>query len=303
VAAKAEGRIDTAIAALDRALSEAMEGHALLEKTLADADLDPRQLEGVEERLFALRAQARKHGVPVDDLARLHDEMARRVSGLEDGEAVLAGLRRDEAAAETRYREAAAVLSERRSTVAVQLDEAVAGELAPLRLGKARFATRVEALAPADCGPHGCDRIAFEVATNPGAPPGPLGRIASGGELARFTLALKVVLAAADPVPTLIFDEVDSGVGGAVAAAVGERLARLADDVQVLVVTHSPQVAARAGHHWRIAKSEAGVGMRTQVEILDASGRTEEIARMLAGAQVTEQARAAAMSLLAGSAA
>jgi DNA repair protein RecN (Recombination protein N) len=303
VAATAEGRVDGAIAALDRALSEAMEGHALLEKTLADADLDPRQLEGVEERLFALRAQARKHGVPVDDLVRLRDEMARRVSGLEDGEAVLADLRRDEAAAEKRYREATAALSERRSTVAVQLDKAVAEELAPLRLGKARFATRVEPLAPADCGPHGCDRITFEVATNPGAPPGPLGRIASGGELARFTLALKVVLAAADPVPTLIFDEVDSGVGGAVAAAVGERLARLADDVQVLVVTHSPQVAARARHHWRIAKSEAGVGMRTRVEILDAPGRTEEIARMLAGAQVTEEARAAAASLLSGSAA
>jgi len=302
VAAKAEGRLDAAMAALDRALSDAMEAHALLEKTLSNADLDPQQLEGIEERLFALRAQSRKHGVPVDDLAGLHDDLARRVSGLEDSEAVLADLRRDESAAEKRYREAAAVLSKHRNTIARQLDKAVAGELAPLRLGKAHFVTRIESLAPEECGPHGCDRISFEVATNPGVPPGPLGRIASGGELARFTLALKVVLAAADPVPTLIFDEVDSGVGGAVAAAVGERLARLADDVQVLVVTHSPQVAARAGHHWRIAKSPAGVGMRTKVEILDAPGRTEEIARMLAGAQVTEEARAAAASLLSDSA-
>lgn len=302
VAAKAEGRLDAAMAALDRALSDGMEAHALLEKTLSDADLDPRQLEGIEERLFALRAQSRKHGVPVDDLAGLHDDLARRVSGLEDSEAVLADLRRDESACENRYRQAAAALSERRNAVAGQLDKAVAGELAPLRLGKARFVTRIEDLAPEDCGQHGCDRISFEVATNPGVPPGPLGRIASGGELARFTLALKVVLAAADPVPTLIFDEVDSGVGGAVAAAVGERLARLADDVQVLVVTHSPQVAARAGHHWRIAKSPAGIGMRTKVEILDAPGRTEEIARMLAGAQVTDEARAAAASLLADSA-
>ncbi|HYN39550.1 MAG TPA: DNA repair protein RecN, partial [Rhodospirillales bacterium] len=303
VAAKAEGRLDAAIAALDRALSDAVEGHALLEKTLADADLDPRQLETIEERLFALRAQARKHGVAVDDLARLHGEMARRVSGLEDGEAVLKGLRRDEAAAEARFRAAAATLGEGRRAAAVQLDAAMSGELAPLRLGKARFATRVEALPPDEGGAHGCDRVAFEVATNPGLPPGPLARIASGGELARFTLALKVVLAGADPVPTLIFDEVDAGVGGAVAAAVGERLARLACDVQVLVVTHSPQVAARADHHWRIAKSEADRTVRTSVEVLDAAGRTEEIARMLAGAQVTEEARAAAVSLLAGSAA
>lgn len=303
VAAKVEGRLDPAVAALDRALSDAVEAHALLEKALSDADLDPRQLEGVEERLFALRAQARKHNVDVDDLARLHDELSRRVSGLEDGEAVLAGLRRDEAAAEGRFREFAAALSERRRTAARQLDMAVGGELAPLRLGKAQFVTRMEALAPEDWGQHGCDRIAFEVATNPGVPPGPLARIASGGELARFTLALKVVLAGADPVPTLIFDEVDAGVGGAVAAAVGERLARLANDVQVLVVTHSPQVAARADHHWRIAKMEAGIGVRTHVEVLDAPGRTEEIARMLAGAQVTEEARAAALSLLSGSAA
>lgn len=301
VAAKAEGRLDAAIVALDRALSDSVEGHALLEKTLGDAELDPRQLEAAEERLFELRAQARKHGVAVDDLARLHDDMAGRVSALEDGEAVLAGLRRDEAAAGQRWQEAAAVLGERRGAAAARLDAAVAGELAPLRLGKAQFVTRVEPLTAAEGGPFGCDRVAFEVATNPGVPPGPLARIASGGELARFTLALKVVLAGADPVATLIFDEVDAGVGGAVAAAVGARLGRLAADVQVLVVTHSPQVAARADHHWRISKAEAGPTVRTTVEVLDAAGRREEIARMLAGTQVTEEARAAAVSLLAGS--
>ena len=299
--AKAEGRLDGAIAALDRALSEAVEGHALLEKTLTDAELDPRQLETIEERLFALRALARKHGVAVDDLSRLHTEMAGRVCALEDGEAVVAALRRDETAAEASYREAAAVLSRRRQAAAGRLDAAVADELAPLRLGKARFATRIEPLPPGDAGPFGTDRIAFEVATNPGMPPGPLARIASGGELARFTLALKVVLAGADPVSTLIFDEVDAGVGGAVAAAVGARLGRLAGDMQVLVVTHSPQVAARADHHWRISKAEAGSSVRTTVEVLDEAGRTEEIARMLAGAEVTEEARAAAVSLLAGS--
>lgn len=300
-AAKAEGRLDGAIAALDHALSEAVEGQALLERTLSDEELDPRQLETIEERLFALRALARKHGVAVDDLAGLLEEMAGRVSALEDGEAVVAALRRDEAAAETRYRQAAAALGERRRAVAGRLDAAIAEELAPLRLGKARFATRIESLCPDDAGPFGLDRIAFEVATNPGMPPGPLARIASGGELARFTLALKVVLAGADPVSTLIFDEVDAGVGGAVAAAVGTRLGRLAGEMQVLVVTHSPQVAARADHHWRISKAEAGASVRTTVEVLDDAGRTEEIARMLAGAEVTEEARAAAASLLAGS--
>ena len=297
----AGGATRGAIDALDRALSEAVEGQALLERTLSDEELDPRQLETIEERLFALRALARKHGVAVDDLAGLLEEMAGRVSALEDGEAVVAALRRDEAAAETRYRQAAAALGERRRAVAGRLDAAIAEELAPLRLGKARFATRIEPLCPDDAGPFGLDRIAFEVATNPGMPPGPLARIASGGELARFTLALKVVLAGADPVSTLIFDEVDAGVGGAVAAAVGTRLGRLAGEMQVLVVTHSPQVAARADHHWRISKAEAGASVRTTVEVLDDAGRTEEIARMLAGAEVTEEARAAAASLLAGS--
>ena len=252
----------------------------------------------MEERLFALRALGRKHGVPVDDLATLQADFAQRIANLEDSEDVVASLRRDEAEAGRRYREAAARLGEARAEAALRLDAAVAAELEPLRLGKARFTTRLEPLEEADWGPNGRERVAFEVATNPGAPPGPLARIASGGELARFTLALKVVLASADPVPTLIFDEVDAGVGGAVAAAVGERLARLARDVQVLVVTHSPQVAARGHHHWRIAKTVGETDARTSVDVLDATGRKEEIARMLAGERVTAEARAAAESLL-----
>jgi DNA repair protein RecN (Recombination protein N) len=301
VADKVEGRLDPALGALDRALSEAMEAQALLERAMVDADLDPRQLEHVEERLFALRALARKHAVPVDDLARLQQDFAQRLATLEDGGHVVARLREEEAEASRHYSAAASRLTAARAAVAGRLDAAVAGELEPLRLGKARFVTRIEALEEREWGPHGRDRVTFEVATNPGVPPGPLARIASGGELARFTLALKVVLASADPVPTLIFDEVDAGVGGAVAAAVGERLARLARDVQVLVVTHSPQVAARGDHHWRIAKTIGNSDARTRVEVLDAPGRKEEIARMLAGARVTAEARAAAESLLAGS--
>ena len=228
VADKVEGRLDPALGALDRALSEAMEAQAQLERAMADADLDPRQLEQVEERLFALRALARKHAVPVDDLARLREDFAQRLATLEDGAHVVARLRKEEAEASRHYSAAASRLTAARAAVASRLDAAVAGELEPLRLGKARFVTRVETLEEREWGPHGRDRVTFEVATNPGVPPGPLARIASGGELARFTLALKVVLASADPVPTLIFDEVDAGVGGAVAAAVGERLARLA---------------------------------------------------------------------------
>ena len=301
IADKMAGQLDGAIEALDRALGEIVEAEALLERAMASADLDPRALEQVEERLFALRALARKHALPVDELAALQDEIARRLASLEDGTDVVLRLRREEAAAAEHFRALATALSTARQAVATRLDAAVAHELEPLRLGKARFVTCVEPQQDArEWGAHGCDRVAFEVATNPGTPPGPIAKIASGGELARFTLALKVVLASADPVPTLIFDEVDAGVGGAVAAAVGERLAGLAHDVQVLVVTHSPQVAARGNHHWRIAKQVNDTGARTEVDVLDPPARTEEIARMLSGAEVTPEARAAARSLLAG---
>jgi DNA repair protein RecN (Recombination protein N) len=299
---KAEGRLDAAVGALERSLSEVVEGQALLEKAVADMDLDPRRLEEIEERLFALRALARKHGCGVDDLAELRGTLATKLAVVDDGADSVARLVREQKEARARYLEAADRLSEARIKAASELDVGVAAELEPLRLGKARFNTGVERLDEKDWGEHGMDRVAFEVATNPGNPPGPLTRIASGGELARFMLALKVVLAQADPVPTLIFDEVDAGIGGAVAAAVGERLARVAGEVQVLVLTHSPQVAALGGHHWRVSKSAGDAGAKTRVDVLDETARKEEIARMLAGTSVTEEARAAAESLLKGAA-
>ena len=294
VAEKAEGRLDSAIAALDRAAEEVAEGLAGLDRAGADIDLDPRHLEQVEERLFALRALARKHAVDADDLPALAERMAVQLAAVEDGGAAVVRLEREEAAARAHYVEAAQALSRARTAAASRLDTAVAGELEPLKLGQATFTTRVGALDENAWGETGADRVAFEVSTNPGTPAGPLARISSGGELARFMLALKVVLAHADPVPTIVFDEVDSDVGGAVAAAVGERLARLGGDFQVLVITHSPQVAARGAHHWRVLKSEA----RTTVDALEAGARREEIARMLAGESITEEARAAADSLL-----
>jgi DNA repair protein RecN (Recombination protein N) len=230
----------------------------------------------------------------------LREALAARLAAIEggaDGAAVLA----DEAVrARARYAAAAAAVSQARTKAASRLDAAVAAELKPLRLEKARFRTILSPLAEADWGPNGVERVHFEVATNPGASFGSLARIASGGELSRFMLALKLVLTGTSPVPTLIFDEVDSGIGGAVAAAVGERLQRLGAGLQVLVVTHSPQVAARGAHHWRVAKAQAQRATVTRVEELDADTRQEEIARMLSGSTVTAEARAAAASLIAG---
>ncbi len=300
VAPLAEGRLDGAIAALDRAAVEVAEGVQQLEKASAEVDLDPRHLEQVEEHLFALRALARKHDVATDDLADLGVQLAERLASIEDGGADLERLRSAAAAARVAYVEAAKALHEGRCQAAVRLDAAVTGELEPLRLGAAVFTTRVERMAESEWGAAGSDRVAFRVSTNPGAPEGPLARIASGGELARFMLALRVVLARADPVPTIIFDEVDQGVGGAVAAAVGERLARLAEDFQVLVVTHSPQGAARGAHHWRVSKATAEAGALTTVDTLSEAARREEIARMLSGARVTDEARSAADRLLQG---
>ncbi len=300
VAPLAEGRLDGAIAALDRAAVEVAEGVQQLENASAEVDLDPRHLEQVEEHLFALRAVARKHDVATDGLAELGARLAERLASIEDGGAEMERLRVARTAARTAYVEAATALHKARSKSAVGLDAAVSRELEPLRLGAAVFTTRVEPMAENEWGASGSDRVAFRVSTNPGAPEGPLARIASGGELARFMLALKVVLARADPVPTIIFDEVDQGVGGAAAAAVGERLARLAEDFQVLVVTHSPQVAALGIHHWRVAKATAAAGASTSVDALSEVGRREEIARMLSGKRVTDEARSAADRLLQG---
>ncbi len=294
----AEGRFAPALGALERARIELEEAEAQLAPLAADIDLDPAQAESLEERLFALRAAARKHGVAVDALPALRDDMRARLQALDLGADGLAALARKEAAARQAALTAAHALSRARQAAAKQLDIRVGGELPPLRLEKARFVTEVatDETAP---GPHGIDSVRFLIAANPGSPPGPLGKVASGGELARVMLALKVVLAHADPVPTLVFDEVDAGIGGATAAAVGERLAQLARDAQVLVVTHSPQVAAQGRTHLRVRKDGAD-RIATTVERLDDAARREEIGRMLAGATLTDEARAAADALLAG---
>jgi DNA repair protein RecN (Recombination protein N) len=299
LAEKAQGRLEGPVAALDRAAAELAEATSALDAVLRDIGHDAGELERREERLFALRALGRKYQVEVDRLPGLRDELAARLSFIDEGETRLLALERAAEQAREAYIAAADTLGRERRAAAAALDRAVAAELPPLKLERARFATRIEALAEADWGPDGRERVTFEVATNPGAPAGPLAKIASGGELARFMLALKVVLAGTGSVPTLVFDEVDSGISGAVADAVGERLARLGGRLQVLVVTHSPQVAARAQHHWRVSKAAAGEGVATRVEALPAEARREEIARMLSGAEVTDAARAAADQLMA----
>lgn len=300
VAALAEGKLEPVIAALDRAAVEAAEAVGLLEHASADIDMDPRHLEKVEERLFALRAAARKHLVEVDQLAALKADLAAKLATLDGGGDDLAKLAKAEQSARATYVEAARTLSKLRAEAAGRLDVAVAAELPPLKLDKARFTTGVVTLEENGWGPDGLNSVEFLVSTNPGAPPSGLGKIASGGELSRFMLALKVVLARTSPTPTIVFDEVDSGIGGAVAAAVGDRLARLGTDLQVLVVTHSPQVAARGRQHYKVSKREVEAGkVLTGVAELPRDERREEIARMLAGETVTEQARAAADSLMA----
>ncbi|MBV8409292.1 MAG: DNA repair protein RecN [Alphaproteobacteria bacterium] len=296
---KAAGRLDSALAALDRALSETTEAQAQLEAAQQAVEFDPVRLEKIEERLFALRAVARKHNVPVAELAPLAENLRAQLAALDDGEAGLKRLSAEAKAARAAYAAAAEAQAAARRKGAVRLDKSVAAELAPLKLEKARFATELLPLAEAEWSEAGTDRVQFLVATNPGAPPAPIARIASGGELSRFLLALKVCLAKVGNAETIVFDEVDSGIGGATAAAVGERLRRLAREVQVLVVTHSPQVAALADRHWLIRKTTTRSTASTDILALDAKGRREEIARMLSGAEVTAEARAAADRLLA----
>ncbi len=296
---KAMGRLDSVLAALERALSEATEAQAQLEAARDALEFDPARLEKIEERLFALRAAARKHGVAVPELANLVDKFAAQLAALDDGAAGLKRLASEAKAARVAYVAAAELQAAARRKGAARLDKAVAAELGPLKLEKAKFVTDLAALPEAEWSEAGAERVQFTVATNPGTPPAPIARIASGGELSRFLLALKVCLAKMGDAGTIVFDEVDSGIGGATAAAVGERLKRLAKDVQVLVVTHSPQVAAVADRHWLIRKTTTRSAASTDVLALDAKGRREEIARMLSGAEVTAEARAAADRLLA----
>jgi DNA repair protein RecN (Recombination protein N) len=284
-----------ALAALDRAIIEASEAEERIARAADVLAFDPARLDATEARLFDIRGLARKHRVEPDALAALGAQMREQLAAIDAGSERIESLDKALAEARLRYGAVADELSRKRHEAAARLDRAVAAELLPLKLDSARFRTAIGAVEP---GPSGTDRVEFEVSTNPGAPFGPLTKIASGGELSRFILALKVALAEAGSAGTMIFDEIDRGVGGAVASAIGERLARLAQQSQVLVVTHSPQVAARAAHHYRIEKNHGPDGTRTSVRRLDSAERREEIARMLSGAAVTEGARAQAAKLM-----
>ena len=288
------GLTDAALAAISRAAIEAAEAEAALADAERGLNLDPRHLEATEQRLFALRMAARKHDTDVESLSALAEEFRHRLSQLEHSDSELNQLAKASEAARGDFLAAAKKLGAARARAAKALDKALERELPPLRL------TRIDALDESEAGAHGLEHVHFEIATNPGAEFGPLEKIASGGERARFLLALKVCLTRSKGVTSLVFDEVDEGVGGAVADAVGERLARLAEGVQVLVVTHSPQVAARGARHIRVLKKSAKNSARAEVETLDDASRQEEIARMLSGARITNEARAAAQTLIAG---
>ena len=294
-AGRAEGRLDAALAALGRVLIELSEAVEGVESCLHALEFNPSELEALEERLFAIRALARKYGVQPDDLGAHAAALRLRLEALDGGTNGLKTLRNAVGSAEAEYSLLAADATVARQAAAVRLDAAMVGELAPLKMERAVFST---VLAAGEPGPEGRDAVTFTVTTNPGAPSGPLDRIASGGELSRFLLALKVCLTGNTAGLTLIFDEIDRGVGGATADAVGRRLQQLAASAQVLVVTHSPQVAALGAHHWRVEKRVEGEMTLSSVTPLDAPTRVEEIARMLAGDTVTEAARAAARALL-----
>ena len=297
VAVDADGRLDSALEAIERAMLALDEAQVGVSHCLDDLSFNVSDLEDVEERLFAIRGLARKHDVLPDALSEFADGLRARLSMLDYGARDLATLTAAVAAAQADYDAIAALLRARRQTAATALDHAMAKELAPLKMERAVFATTI---SDADAGPEGIDAVAFTVATNPGAPAGPLNKIASGGELSRFLLALKVCLTQATDGLTLIFDEIDRGVGGATADAVGRRLAELAEGGQILVVTHSPQVAALGGHHWRVEKVQEANETRSTVVALDSNERVDEIARMLSGDTVTDAARQAARALIEG---
>jgi len=294
---QAEGQLEDPIAALGRALVELDEAAQGVSRCLEALSFNPLELEETEERLFAIRALARKHGVTPDELSTFADGLRERLGALDQGDSDIADLRAALHDAQAGYDAEAMALTQAREAAAARLDDAVTAELAPLKMERAVFTTRIE---PATPGPEGADAVTFRVATNPGAPAGPLGKIASGGELSRFLLALKVCLTGTESGLTMIFDEIDRGVGGATADAVGRRLSQLAETGQVLVVTHSPQVAARGGHHWRVEKKVQAERTLSTVTPLDAAARRDEIARMLSGEVITDEARAAAEALMAG---
>ncbi|MCB9982472.1 MAG: DNA repair protein RecN [Rhodospirillales bacterium] len=298
IAGKIGQQGEAAIAALDRASSEIAEALSEIQRLSADLEHADHDLQSIDDRLHELRAQSRKHECTVDDLPAKREELARRLNAIEHADKALEAAMKAVETARTAYIKEAETLRALRIKTAQKLDALVAQELPPLKLEKARFVTNIEPLDETAWGRGGTERVQFLVATNPGADPGALNKIASGGEMSRFMLALKVVMAQVGSAGSLIFDEVDAGIGGATADAVGERLARLSKDKQILVVTHAPQVAARAAHHW-IVKKDGGEQVTTTVIPLEpGQARREEIARMLAGATITEEARAAADKLL-----
>ncbi len=298
VADKAPESVDPILDALERASIELREVAGKIRHGF-DSDADAQaQLETLEDRLFGMRELARKYNVQPDQLGELLQQLEQELQSIETSDTHIQDLFVAMKRMQQDYMAKASALSEARRKAAKKLDQAVAKELEPLKLGKASFVTAISDLAEESWNEKGKDRVEFEVATNPGMPAGPLSKIASGGELSRFMLALKVVLAGSDETATLIFDEIDTGVSGSVADAVGQRLERLGQNAQVLLVTHSPQVSSKAQHHYRIAKQTAKNSTVTTIEILDAKQRREEVARMLSGAEITAEARAAADRLL-----
>ncbi|MFM2281825.1 MAG: repair protein RecN [Pseudomonadota bacterium] len=301
-ASEAPGLLEETVAALDAALNHLSDAQNLVEQALRRTEFDPKELERVEERLFGLRAAARKFSVPVSDLPALAARMIADLAALDHGAEILKSLEERERRSREAYFEAARSLSKKRNNAGGALSEAVMAELPALKLERARFMTEISTDED-NAGAAGIDLVSFHVQTNPGTRGGPIMKVASGGELSRFLLALKVALADRGSAPTLVFDEIDTGVGGAVADAIGQRLKRLSTRVQVLSVTHAPQVAARATTHLLIAKgpvSDSDNRIATRVATMTEDERREEIARMLAGASITEEARAAAAKLLKG---
>ncbi len=302
IAPQAGGQLNALSQSLNRAVIEVADVLQELDRTAAQIEAEPKALEQAEERLFALKALARKHKCTVDDLVTVQADIKAQLDAIDHGADNIRDLATAAASARLTFEAAAKALHDERIAAAAKLDKGVAKELTPLKLEKAAVRTAVSTLPDDQWSARGLSKVIFEASTNPGTPMGALAKIASGGELARFMLALKVVLAGTQNLTTLIFDEVDTGIGGATANAVGERLERLAQDVQILVVTHSPQVAARAAHHWRVAKATKTGQTITKVSVLDKEGRREEIARMLAGDKITDEARAAAQRLISGAA-
>ena len=297
ISPETEGKLDDAVSMLDRSLIEIGEVVRIVEEFKNSIQFEPFDLERIEDRLYELRGLARKHGVVAEDLHKVPDDLRSKLTKIENFGEVVAKLSDAVTQLEQEFGKLVGRLSASRRAAAEQLDARIAGELAPLKLGKAKFKTLLTAT---EDGPDGADSVEFQVSTGPGVPLGPIGRIASGGELSRFLLALKVCLSSSDSGNCMVFDEIDSGIGGATADAVGRRLKALAQNAQVLVVTHSPQVAALGQHHWRVSKSD-GADQQIGMSKLDMSERVEEIGRMLAGGSITDEARAAAQALLRGS--